>query len=258
VSDGRDARGGLLGRWRRPATTAAEPAAGATATVAAPVLSARGLTKTYGDGESLAVALAGVDVDLFPGELLAVIGPSGSGKSTLLHLLAGIDTPSAGTVEVEGEDLGAMSDAEAAHFRARRVGFVLQRDNLIPSLTVRENAAAPLMLAGVPRGEATERATELLERVGLGHRLDAYPSDVSGGEAQRAAVARACSGEPLLVFADEPTGALDQANGEGVVELLGELVAAVGAAGLIVTHDPGVAARAERTLSLLDGRPNGP
>lgn len=222
------------------------------------MLSARGLTKVYGDGETAAVALGGVDLDLFPAELLAVIGPSGSGKSTLLHLLAGIDSPSGGTVEVGGRDLASMSDAEAAHFRARRIGFVLQRDNLIPSLTVRENAAAPLMLAGVPRREALKRATELLERVGLDHRLDAFPADVSGGEAQRAAVARACSGEPLLVFADEPTGALDRASGERVVELLCELVADVGAAGLIVTHDPAIANRAERTLRLLDGRPSGP
>jgi ABC-type lipoprotein export system ATPase subunit len=245
---------GFLGRRQQEsAAPVAEPPP-----ATAPVLSARGLSKVYGEGETAAVALGGLDLDLFPGELLAVIGPSGSGKSTLLHLLAGIDSPSSGSVEVDGRDLASMSDAEAAHFRAKRIGFVLQRDNLIPSLTIRENAAAPLMLAGVPRGEALQRASELLERVGLGHRLDALPADVSGGEAQRAAVARACTGEPLLVFADEPTGALDRQNGQGVVELLCELVADVGAAGLIVTHDPAVAGAAERTLRLLDGLPSEP
>jgi ABC-type lipoprotein export system ATPase subunit len=232
-----------------------EPVGGpATGVVAEPVLEARGLSKVYGEGETAAVALAEVDVDLLPGELLAVVGPSGSGKSTLLHLLAGIDRPSSGSVAVGGRALESMSDAESAHFRASEVGFVLQRDNLIPSLTITENAAAPMMLAGVRRKEATDRATELLERVGLGHRLDAFPSDVSGGEAQRAAVARACTGRPRLVFADEPTGALDHANGEGVVELLHELIVDIDAAGLIVTHDPEVAARANKTLRLRDGR----
>lgn len=224
----------------------------------APVLIARGLTKIYGEGDAAVPALRGVDVDLFSARLLAVVGPSGSGKSTLLHLLAGIDAPSEGTVEIDGRPLGSMGDAESAHFRASQIGFVLQRDNLIPSLTIRENAAAPMLLSGARRGDALERATELLERVGLGRRLDAFPREVSGGEAQRAAVARACTGKPLLVFADEPTGSLDRASGAGVIELLCELVVDIDAAGLIVTHDPEVAARADQTLRLLDGRPSEP
>jgi lipoprotein-releasing system ATP-binding protein len=251
-SDGE--RAGLL-EGQGSATSARRPD---TESAAAPVLTARGLTKTYGEGDAATHALRGVDVSLFSGRLLAVVGPSGSGKSTLLHLLAGIDTPSAGTVEVDGRPLGSMKDAESAHFRASQVGFVLQRDNLIPSLTIRENAAAPMLLSGVRRSDALERASELLERVGLGHRLDAFPNEVSGGEAQRAAVARACTGKPRLVFADEPTGALDRSSGEGVIALLCELIVDIDAAGLIVTHDPEVAVRAHRTLRLVDGHPSEP
>jgi lipoprotein-releasing system ATP-binding protein len=245
----------LLRPRRRSAVPAHQPV---SEPAAAPVLMARGLTKIYGEGDAAVSALRGVDVNLFSGRLLAVVGPSGSGKSTLLHLLSGIDAPSEGTVEIDGRQLDSMGDAESARFRASQIGFILQRDNLIPSLTIRENAAAPLLLSGVRRGDALKRATELLERVGLGHRLDAFPREVSGGEAQRAAVARACTGKPLLVFADEPTGSLDRASGEGVVELLYELVVDIDAAGLIVTHDPEVAARAHQTLRLVDGRPSEP
>lgn len=225
---------------------------------AAPVLVARGLTKIYGEGETAVAALRGVDVSLFAGRLLAVVGPSGSGKSTLLHLLAGIDAPSEGTVEVDGRSLDSMGDGESARFRSSQIGFVLQRDNLIPSLTIQENAAAPMLLSGFRRNEALERAAELLERVGLGHRLSAFPGEVSGGESQRAAVARACTGKPLLVFADEPTGSLDRASGAAVIELLCELVVEIDAAGLIVTHDSEIAARAHQTLRLVDGRPSEP
>jgi len=230
----------------------------ASSPVLSPVLEARGLAKAYGEGDSATPALRGVDVDLFAGRLLAVVGPSGSGKSTLIHLLAGIDAPDEGTVEIAGRSLDSMNDAEGARFRASQIGFVLQRDNLIPSLTIEENVAAPMLLAGRRRSDAVKRAGELLERVGLRHRCRAFPGEVSGGEAQRAAVARACTGKPLLVFADEPTGSLDQASGEGVIELLCELVADIGAAGLIVTHDAEVAARADQTLRLVDGRPSAP
>lgn len=253
--ESRRERASLL-RPQRGSTAAADQPAGES--TVAPVLTARGLTKIYGEGDTAAPALRGVDVELFSGRLLAVVGPSGSGKSTLLHLLAGVDESSEGTVEIDGRPLSSMSDAESAHFRASQIGFILQRDNLIPSLTIRENAAAPMLLSGVQRGDALARATESLERVGLEHRLDAFPHEVSGGEAQRAAVARACTGKPLLVFADEPTGSLDQAAGEGVIALLCELVVDIDAAGLIVTHDPEVAARAHETLLLVDGRQREP
>ena len=243
-------------RARRQSPGPAAPAV--EASPGPPVLVARGLTKIYGEGETAVPALRGVDVELFSRRLLAIVGPSGSGKSTLLHLLAGIDTPSEGKVEVDGRSLDSMGDGESARFRSSRIGFVLQRDNLIPSLTIQENAAAPMLLSGFRRDEAFERAAEVLDRVGLGHRLDAFPGEVSGGEAQRAAVARACTGKPLLVFADEPTGSLDRTTGESVVELLCELVVEIGAAGLVVTHDADVAARAHQTLRLVDGLPSEP
>jgi ABC-type lipoprotein export system ATPase subunit len=225
----------------------------ATAGPGEPVLVGRNLVKVYGDGAAATTALDGVDVELVRGRTLAVVGPSGSGKSTLLHLLAGIDVPTQGTVEVDGRRLDKMNDTQSAEFRATKVGFVLQRDNLIPSLTIRENVAAPQLLSGAKRADAIRRADELLERVGMAARADAFPNAVSGGEAQRAVVARACTGRPLLVFADEPTGALDQASGDGVMELLRELVSDVEAASVIVTHDPRVAQHAHETLRLVDG-----
>jgi ABC-type lipoprotein export system ATPase subunit len=212
------------------------------------------LSKRYGSDGNATLALDGCDISVERGEILVVVGPSGSGKSTLMHLLAGIDTPTSGAAYLNGQDLSAMSDAEAARFRAEHIGFVLQRSNLVPSLTVRENVAAPLMLAGVRRQKALRRADAMLERVGIGARARAYPSQVSGGEAQRAAVARACVGEPVVVFADEPTGAVDQACGQVVMDLFVELAREGGTSAVIVTHDERVASQGDTVVRMLDGR----
>jgi ABC-type lipoprotein export system ATPase subunit len=220
----------------------------------APVLLAQGLRKEYGSGAARTVALDGVDLEVHRGRMLAIVGPSGSGKSTLLHLLAGLDDPSTGTISIAGTDLATMSDAEAAEWRARHAGFVLQRDNLIPALRIAENVAAPLLLSGVPHREAFERARAMLARVGLERHLKAFPGEVSGGQAQRAALARACVGRPTVVFADEPTGALDRATGSGVIVLLREMVREVSTAAIVVTHDAEVAAAADEVIRLEDGR----
>jgi ABC-type lipoprotein export system ATPase subunit len=219
----------------------------------APFLSASGLVKRYGSGEASVIALDGVNLDLCAGELTAVVGPSGSGKSTLMHLLSGLDVPTEGRVTLDGHSLADMTDRELAKYRARFMGFVLQQNNLIPSLTIAENVAAPLIISGQRRSEAVRRARQLLEAVGLSHRADAWPSQVSGGEAQRAVVARACGGSPRFIFADEPTGALDTASGAVVLELFRRMVSDSGAAALLITHDPSVAAMADRTVRLRDG-----
>jgi ABC-type lipoprotein export system ATPase subunit len=214
----------------------------------------RGLTKRYGTGEAATSALGGVDIDLRAGELTAVVGPSGSGKSTLMHLLSGLDTPTAGLVEFDGRNLADLSDRQLAACRARDMGFVLQHHNLIPSLTIVENVAAPLLLSGRRRGDAMTRAREMLEAVGVSHRADARPSEVSGGEAQRAAVARACAGRPRLIFADEPTGALDSASGAVVLDLFLQMVKRDGfATGLLITHDPAIAGGVDRVVHIRDG-----
>ena len=217
-------------------------------------LVARGLGKQYGTGPATVTALQECDFTLDDGEIVAIVGPSGSGKSTLLHLLAGLDMPTHGSVSAGGRIIAAMSEATAAAWRAAEVGFVLQRDNLIPALTLRENVAAPLMFAGLGQRAALARADVVLDSVGLAHRRHAIPAEVSGGEAQRAAVARACGGTPRFVFADEPTGALDRAAGERVIELLKASVRDAGAGAVIVTHDTQVAAIADRVVHIEDGR----
>jgi lipoprotein-releasing system ATP-binding protein len=220
------------------------------------VLEGSHLGKVYGRGDisTVALALGDYEVRVRSGEILSVVGPSGSGKSTLLHLLSGLDTPTTGSVWFEGSDLKDLSDSAAASLRARRMGFVLQRSNLIPSLTVRENVAAPLMLSGVARSKALAVADAMLERVGVVGRRMAFPGQISGGEAQRAAVARACIGKPAVIFADEPTGAVDRAAGEVVMAIFEELVRGAGSGAVIVTHDVTVAEHGDCALTLLDGR----
>ena len=188
--------------------------------------------------------------DLEPGAFLAITGPSGSGKSTLLGLLAGLDRPTRGRVVLDGHDLAALSEDERARVRAEAVGFVFQSFHLIPTLTARENIQVPLELRGE---DGRARADELLERVGLGDRGHHYPAQLSGGEQQRVAVARAFAHRPKILFADEPTGNLDAANGQNVIALLGELNREQGTTLVLVTHDPDLARRAHRVIRLRDG-----
>jgi ABC-type lipoprotein export system ATPase subunit len=215
------------------------------------VLRARGLAKAYGDGRAARRILDGVDVELAPGELVAVTGPSGSGKSTLLHLLGGLDRADAGTVEVGGEPLPA-AEGPQARWRARRVGFVFQAFHLVPELTAEDNVLLPARLAGSP-AEARRRAGALVDELGLRALAGRLPNGLSGGEQQRFAVARALVNAPDVVLADEPTGNLDDASGGEVIGLL-RRTASGGRAVLVVTHDPAVAAAADRRLGLAGGR----
>ncbi len=216
------------------------------------ILVARGVKRVYGAGAEPVVALHGLDLAVTRGSFISVVGPSGSGKTTLLQCLSGLDDPDAGTVEVEGEDLRRLPDARRAEFRARRVGFVFQALNLVPVFSALENAELPLLLGGARRKEARWAAREALERVGLSGRADHRPSELSGGEQQRVAVARAVAARPALLFADEPTGSLDTAAADGVVDLLADLHAE-GMTLVLVTHDAGVAGRAQRRLAMRDG-----
>jgi len=208
------------------------------------------LTRTYVSGAREITVLRDITFDLEAGGFLAVTGPSGSGKSTLLGLLAGLDRPTRGRVVLDGHDLGTLSEDERARLRAEKVGFVFQSFHLIPTLTAQENVQVPLELRGE---EGRARASELLARVGLADRGHHYPAQLSGGEQQRVAVARAFSHRPRLLFADEPTGNLDATNGANVVELLVELNRELGTTLVMVTHDPEVASRARRVLRLRDG-----
>ncbi len=217
------------------------------------MLRAENLVKNFGEGSSQVRALRGCDISLRAGEITAVVGASGSGKSTLLHLLCGLDEPSEGVIEIDGRHLSDVGSKERARWRAEDIGIVLQRDNLIPSLSLRENVAAPMMLSAQSRSAALDRAEEMLAMVGLSHRMHRWPAEVSGGEAQRAAVARACAGSPRLIFADEPTGSLDSDSGTTVLELFQSMVRHCDAATLLVTHDPNAAEIADRRLRMSDG-----
>ena len=217
----------------------------------APVVLVRGATKVHAKDKAPVTALAGIDFEIRPGEAVALTGPSGCGKSTLLNLVAGVDRPDEGEVRVAGLDLGRAKEHELVDLRRRVVGIVFQAFHLVPHLTVAENVALPLALAG---RRDDERVARLLERTGLVKRAGHYPGELSGGEQQRTAVARALVHRPALVLADEPTGNLDSAAGAAVLELLDELRRESGSALLLVTHDPAVAARADRIVRLKDGR----
>ena len=219
---------------------------------AEPVVKARELTRRYGEGETAVHALRGVDLDLQPGRLTAVMGPSGSGKSTLMHLLAGLDRPTSGQVWVGGDEVSGLDDAGLTALRRERIGFVFQFFNLLPMLTARENILLPLEIAGRRVDDAW--FDELIGRVGLGDRLDHRPAEMSGGQQQRVAVARALVGRPTVLFADEPTGNLDSATSAEILALLREAVDALGQTTVMVTHDPDAAAIADRVLVLADGR----
>jgi putative ABC transport system ATP-binding protein len=215
------------------------------------MLVARELTKEYRSGEQQLAVLRDVNFEIPTGAYVAIVGPSGSGKTTLLGLLAGLDTPSRGSVLLDGANLTSMNEDQRARLRGEKVGFIFQSFQLIPTLTALENVQVPLELQGDSR--AGVRAREVLDRVGLGDRTHHFPTQLSGGEQQRVAIARAFANAPRILFADEPTGNLDGGTGARIVELLESLNRESGATVVLVTHDPAVAARAARTIRLRDG-----
>ncbi|QEU92776.1 ABC transporter ATP-binding protein [Streptomyces kanamyceticus] len=214
-----------------------------------PVIRLRRATKSYEGGVH---ALRGVDLTVHAGELLAIVGPSGSGKSTMLNIIGTLDKPTSGTVEVAGHDVGRLSDAQLSALRARHIGFVFQHFHLAPARTAVENVADGLLYAGVGARERGARARGALERVGLGHRLTHTPNELSGGEKQRVAIARALIGDPTILLADEPTGALDTASGRVVMDLLHELHA-TGTTICVITHDHDIADALPRRIRFRDG-----
>jgi putative ABC transport system ATP-binding protein len=218
------------------------------------ILVAENVCRTYTSGETAVHAVAGVSLAIEKGDFVALVGPSGCGKSTLLHLCGAMDRPTSGTVRLEGAPLETIGDDELTEIRRARVGFVFQFFNLLPTLTLLENVELPLLLAGQRASAAEPAARALLERVGLGPRLRHYPEQLSGGELQRGAMARALIHEPALLVADEPTGNLDSENGLQVLELLRELNRETGVTMLLATHAPDIAAAAHRIIRMRDGR----
>jgi putative ABC transport system ATP-binding protein len=212
------------------------------------------LTKIYGSGETAVTALDHVNIQVKEGEFVAVMGPSGCGKSTLLHLLGGLDRPSEGGVSIDGTAIADMKDDDLTRLRRRKMGFVFQFFNLIPVLTAVENASLPVTLDGVKPVEARKRAAEWLGRFGLGDRLTSRPDQLSGGQQQRVAVARALAAEPALILADEPTGNLDTRSGDEIAGLLRDVTKKYGRTVVMVTHDPRIAAYADRIIFLKDGK----
>ncbi|MFA0731550.1 MAG: hypothetical protein LKKZDAJK_001826 [Candidatus Fervidibacter sp.] len=218
-----------------------------------PILACYELRKVF-NGQVPTEALRGITLQFRRGEFASIVGPSGSGKSTLLYLLSGLDKPTSGRVEFDGVDLTTLNERALAEFRNRRMGFVFQFHFLLPEFTAVENVAMPLLIAGVNRREALDKAAELLKRVGLGHRLRHYPSQLSGGEQQRVAIARALVNDPDILFCDEPTGMLDSKNAQALYELLREVNTERGQTILVVTHEREFARRTDRIIQLQDGQ----
>jgi predicted ABC-type transport system involved in lysophospholipase L1 biosynthesis ATPase subunit len=216
------------------------------------VIEARGIEKEYPYGGDSVRALRGVDLRVGAGEWVSIVGPSGCGKSSLLNVLAGIDPPSRGSVDLLGRPLHALGEGERSRLRLHEVGFVFQRFHLLAVLTAAENVELPMAEAGVGKAERRDRARQLLEFVGLGHRTGHRPPHLSGGEQQRVAIARALANQPRILFADEPTGELDRRTGEEIIQLF-ERVNGEGTTLVVVTHDMGVATRARRTVEMADG-----
>ncbi len=219
-----------------------------------PLLSARNLAKSYTMGRRVLEVLRGVNLDVARGEFLALRGASGAGKSTMLHLIGGLDSPNAGEIFFNGQNLARFSESQLTHFRNRRVGFVFQAYHLLPELTALENVCLPARVARVSAAQAEKHGRELLERVGLKHRVEHKPSELSGGEQQRVAIARALVNEPELLLADEPTGNLDSHTGGEIIELLKSLRVEKKMTLIIATHDAKIAAHAQRVIELIDGR----
>ncbi|UIP07906.1 ABC transporter ATP-binding protein [Erythrobacter sp. SDW2] len=215
-------------------------------------ISARNLTLTLGQDKHPVEILKGIDLDVKRGEVLALLGPSGSGKSSLMAVLSGLERATSGTLQVGGADFGGMDEDGLARARRGRIGIVLQAFHLLPTMTATENVATPMELAGA--SDVRSRAKAELEAVGLGHRLDHYPTQLSGGEQQRVAIARATAPRPTLIFADEPTGNLDAATGAEIIDMLFARRAETGATLVIITHDPSLAERCDRIITLADGK----
>jgi lipoprotein-releasing system ATP-binding protein len=218
-----------------------------------PILACYELRKVF-NGQVPTEALRGITLQFRRGEFASIVGPSGSGKSTLLYLLSGLEKPTSGRVEFDGVDLTTLNERALAEFRNRRMGFVFQFHFLLPEFTATENVAMPLLIAGISRKEALDKASELLKRFGLGHRLRHYPSQLSGGEQQRVAIARALVNDPDILFCDEPTGMLDSKNAQALYELLREVNTERGQTILVVTHEREFAQRTDRIIQLQDGQ----
>jgi len=221
--------------------------------VGMPLLELRGVTRIYSTGRLEVPALRGVDVDVWPGEFVAIVGHSGSGKTTLMNIIGCLDRPTDGTYRIAGEDVSTFDDDGLARIRSRTIGFVFQNYNLLPRTSALENVATPLLYQGVGRRERLERARAPLERLGLGDRLTHEPSELSGGQQQRVAIARALVTEPALILADEPTGNLDTTSGEEVMAILHQLNDE-GRTIVLITHEAEVAVRAQRQIHVRDGR----
>jgi len=215
------------------------------------VVSARGVTRVYGEGDTAVNALRGIDLDVGRGKLTGVMGPSGSGKSTLMHILAALDKPTAGEVSIDGTSIGELGDTELTKLRRKHIGFVFQFFNLLPMLTAEENISLPLELAGGKIDK--DWVDNVIERVGLSDRRTHRPAELSGGQQQRVAIARALVSRPTVVFADEPTGNLDSTTGNEILELLRESVETLGQTFVMVSHDPNACSFSDRTLFLADG-----
>ncbi|HOJ95188.1 ABC transporter ATP-binding protein [Fervidobacterium sp. 2310opik-2] len=218
------------------------------------LVKAQNLSKIYGNGPSKVIALDNVNLEIYEGEIIAILGPSGSGKTTLLNLLAGLDVPSSGQIVIDGVDITSLSEEEKTKFRAKNMGFIFQFFNLIPVLNAVENVELPMLLNKYSLSEARKRALELLEKLNILHRKDAYPSQLSGGEQQRVSIARALSTRPKIIWADEPTGALDSKNAEQIKQLIIELNKEFSTTFAIVTHDPTVAQIANRIFRMESGK----
>ena len=219
-----------------------------------PILTCRDVTKDYGEGESRIRALRGVTVDIFPGELTLLVGPSGCGKTTLISIMAGTLNPTGGVVEEFGLRLDKLGKNAKADFRAQNVGFVFQQFNLLPALTIVENVAVPLVIRGIAKVTALEKAAASLAAVGMGDRLQSFPGKLSGGQQQRVAIARALVHEPRLLVCDEPTSAVDAKTGQVVMTLIRNLALSQDRATIVVTHDPRVFGFADRIIAMEDGR----